>query len=229
MDAGLAALLRYHPRLRAALVEEGLPSIALLMLWEVDKNMPFPSTAGGSESSLVLGFTKRLLRRVQLDDVLRDHMVPCNVVGALGPGLRDSHCLRWPVQIVPPAATEPRAWFELFTQRWKEYLASLRLSAVPDGPEGRRIRSAGELTIVKRRRTVPPTRTPATPVATSPAATTTRTTRARSSVAEDEAPPRRSRPPWTVGGNLHPRRFRAMDGLWRAHRPNGGGVGRWAS
>ena len=102
VDAGLAAWLRYHPHLRAALVEEGLPSIALLMLWEVDKNMPFPSTAGGSESSLVLGFTKRLLRRVQLDDVLRDHMVPCNVVGVLGPGLRDSHCLHWLVQIVPP-------------------------------------------------------------------------------------------------------------------------------
>ena len=52
-DAGLPGWLHLHRLLRATSVEEGLPSMALLLLWEVEQ--PFPSTAGGDESALVLG------------------------------------------------------------------------------------------------------------------------------------------------------------------------------
>ena len=121
VNAGLAPWLKYHPHLRAAPVEQGLPSMALMMLWEVDKGMPFPSAAAGSESSLVVGFTRRLRRCVDQDSELRSCMQPKDIVGALCPGLRDSHNVRWPVQLVPPVAGEPAAWYESFTRRWKDY------------------------------------------------------------------------------------------------------------
>jgi hypothetical protein len=215
VDAGLAAWLRYHPHLRAAPVEQGLPSKALLILWEVDKGMPFPSTAGGSESALVLGFTRRLRRRVDQDDVLRECMVPRDVVGALGPGLRDSHNMRWPVQVVPPAAGEHIAWFGLFQQRWKEYLATLRISAPAELADHRRTRPAADLAPVKPRRTAPPARPPTAPVAPTPTSPS-RQTRPRSPTLETDVPrPKRQstltcwrQPPPPVA----PRHGRAVEG-----------------
>ena len=187
-DAGLAAWLRLHPHLRAATAEQGLPSKALLLLWEVDHGVPFPSTAGGSESALVLGFTKRLRRRVLLDTELSQYMVPRDVVGALGPGLRDSHNLRWPVQIVPPPDAEPQPWFELFQRRWKDYLASMRISAPAADADHRRTRTVDELAPAKRRRTAPPARQPAGPPAS---ARTSTPARPRSPGAEADGPHRK--------------------------------------
>jgi hypothetical protein len=168
VDAGLAAWLRFHPHLRATQPEQGLPSMGLLLLWEVDHGMRFPSRSGGSEAGLVEGFSRRLRRRVGQDDVLQGHMVPVDVVGALAPGLQDSHNLRWPVQLVPPAEGAPEAWFELFQQRWKDYLGTLRVSAA-EGAHRQRARGIEDLQPAKRRRAAPPSR-PATTSAPQPEA-----------------------------------------------------------
>ena len=86
-DAGLADWLRRHRLLRAVSAEVGLPSMALLLLWEVEKGQSFPSTAAGDESALVLGFTRRLRRRVELDAELSQCMVPVGVAAPLAPEL----------------------------------------------------------------------------------------------------------------------------------------------
>ena len=215
-DAGLAGWLHLHRLLRAARVEEGLPSIALLLLWEVEHNQPFPSTAGGDESALVLGFSKRLRRRVEQDAILSAWMVPRDFAGALAPGLRDCHAQRWPVQIVVPDPGVVDPLFDAFQRRWKEYLATQRVSLDAAAPEARRTRTLEELAPAKRRRTAPPARTPAAAAATSSATPATRTTRARSPPTDDPGPQRKRR--FTLDCWLQPTRStppphgRAADG-----------------
>ena len=128
VDAELAPWLRCHRRLRHVDAVQGLPSIALLFLWEAYKG-PFPSNAACSEAHLVAGFTKRLQHAVQRDSELREIMLPVDVAAPLQPGLRDTHCLRWPVQLIPLTADEDDPLFTAFEARWKAYLGTLTLSA----------------------------------------------------------------------------------------------------
>ena len=102
--------------------------MALLILWEVHHNMDFPTQGAGNDRSAVLtGFTKRLRAQVKKDDEL-SHWLECkDVQQPLSPGLRDTHHLRWSVRIWRPAAGEPRGWYEEFTARWRNYLATQTL------------------------------------------------------------------------------------------------------
>ena len=81
------------------------------------------STAGGSVSALVLGFTKRLRRQVQLDDVLRMHVVPQDVVGALDPGLQD--CMPWPVRRMRPLPRKSEHDLNSFNEGWEKNLPTV--------------------------------------------------------------------------------------------------------
>lgn len=144
VDAGLAPWLRLNRRLRNEDVQRGLPSVALLYLWEA-YNDPFPSNSGGSKAALLTSLTKRLQRAVARDSELCEDMRPEGVSAPLQHGLRDSHCLRWPLQLVPPGDGEVDPQFEAFSSRWKKFLATLTLSAAADPTLSKRPRTPTQM------------------------------------------------------------------------------------
>ena len=98
--------------------------MALLLLWEVDHDQPFP-TKGTDDLTAALGsFTKRLALRAAKDPRLawlksEDMAMP------LAPGLAPSHHRRWSVRVMAPAAAEPQGWYTDFVARWRAYTEAL--------------------------------------------------------------------------------------------------------
>ena len=123
VDATLAAWMREHRYLSAADISAGESGMALLILWEIDHDMPFPTQGDGRDRAAVLtGFTKRLQARVKKDDVLSAWVTWKDVQAPLSPGLEDSHHCRWSVRVRPPRGDEPQGWYEEFIRRWRAYL-----------------------------------------------------------------------------------------------------------
>jgi hypothetical protein len=104
-------------------------SVALLLLWEVDHDQDWPTTAS-QRSGALAGFTKKLQQQVLQDDELQLWFTPRELQRPLAPGLADSHQLFWPVRVRPPAPAEPQGWYADFITRWKAHIATL---AVPLG------------------------------------------------------------------------------------------------
>jgi hypothetical protein len=125
VDADLALWLRQHPHLQAAEPDAGESGMALLLLWEIDHGAPFPSAGSADRSVALMGFTKRLLRRVQADPELRGWLHTKDMHAPLAPGLTPSHHLRWGVRIRPPGPDEPHGWYTDFVQRWHAYIVDL--------------------------------------------------------------------------------------------------------
>ena len=63
-DAELGGWIQQHRYLQAVDVAEGEPSMALMLLWEVDHGRSFPTRAEDDAARILMGFTRRLLRRV---------------------------------------------------------------------------------------------------------------------------------------------------------------------
>ena len=107
-DAGLAAWLVNHPYLLpAASAAAGESGMALLILWEVDHDRPFPSQGGSGLTEVLVGFTRRLQHRVAQDPRLA-WLESEDVALPLDRGLAPSHHRRWAVRIASPAQDEPQ-------------------------------------------------------------------------------------------------------------------------
>ena len=124
VDSTLASWIRSHRFLRPVPPDRGECSMALLLLWEVDHDQSFPTTAGADPSKLLSGFTRRLHDRVRREPDLawftfKDVHLP------LARGLPPSHHVRWTVQIVEPPTSPPAPWYAAFVARWQAYLRSL--------------------------------------------------------------------------------------------------------
>jgi hypothetical protein len=91
VDAGLAARIRGHEHPRPAEVDSGKPSMALLLLWEVDHDMPFPSRTAGGLSDTLLGYTRRLTAQVRADNEPQGLLVSREMQIPLAPGLVAPH------------------------------------------------------------------------------------------------------------------------------------------
>lgn len=151
-DAGLAAWLRTHQHLRPVELEQGECAMALLILWEVDHGMPFPSLAGSSGAGLLTGFTRKLKAQVLADPELTAWLTCRAIQVPLSPGLPATHHMRWSVQIVGPAAGTPREWYDLFLARWKEYLESVAGGSTSTPRGAPRACPVGSPAVCKRRR-----------------------------------------------------------------------------
>jgi hypothetical protein len=187
--AKLVELLRNRVRIAEAPVDQGETSLALLLLWEAENNQSFPSTASGSESDLVMGFTRRLRTLVARDDDLAGWLLSADINAPLAPGLPPSHCRRWGVRIVPPTPMTPWPAYAIFIERWQARMRA-QAAAPPPPPTGaRRPRAAEDFQSAKRHRTGP-TRRPPAAATTSPAPspTTPRAARPRSPSAEETVP-----------------------------------------
>ena len=124
VDSGFVQWIRDHRSLRPVPPERGECSMALLLLWEVDHNQPFPTTASADPSKLLSGFTRRLHDRVRREPDMawfqfKDMHTP------LARGLPPSHHVRWSVQVVEPPSGPAAAWYPIFVLRWQAYLRSL--------------------------------------------------------------------------------------------------------
>ena len=109
--------------------------MALLLLWETDHGMPFPAGGGAGPTAILIGFSRRLQRRVAEDPHLASWLVSKDMQVPLAPGLPDTHHSRWSVQIRAPGADEPRVWYDTFLEKWRSFLASLaRPSGVGEMP-----------------------------------------------------------------------------------------------
>ena len=98
--------------------------MALLLLWEVDHNQPFP-TQGTEDLTAALGsFTKRLTSRAAKDPRLA-WLKSEDMATPLAPGLAPSHHRRWSVRVMAPAAAEPQGWYTDFVARWRAYTEAL--------------------------------------------------------------------------------------------------------
>ena len=123
-DAGLAPWLKGHRYLLPADVEVGESGMALLLLWEVDHQQPYPNQGGDGLSGALVGFTRRLQDRVSKDPELswlqwKDMSAP------LSAGLAPSYHRRWSVKVMAPGPGEPHGWYEDFVGRWRAYLEAL--------------------------------------------------------------------------------------------------------
>ena len=107
--------IKTHHFLHAVPVEQGEPSIALLLLWEADHKKEYPSQAVELMARLV-SFTKRLTAAVEADAELKVWLVRKQIHGALSPGLPRSVYLRWSVRI-DSTVGEP------FLSTWKQHLS----------------------------------------------------------------------------------------------------------
>ena len=85
-DARLAWWLRLHRNLQPVEVSQGECSMALLLLWEVQHSRSFPAIAA-DRTGVLMGFTKRLLKRVPSDDELWLWLTTKDVQQPLAPGL----------------------------------------------------------------------------------------------------------------------------------------------
>ena len=84
--------------MKAVAVEQGEPSIALLLLWETDHGKPYPSQAVELVGRMST-FTKRLQDAAAADHALSHWLIPKKVRMQLPIGLPSGVCLRWPVHI----------------------------------------------------------------------------------------------------------------------------------
>ena len=121
-DAGLAAWIRGHRYLQPVDVENGESGLALLLLWEVDHGRTYPRQGGAEPAAVLMGFSRRLARRVQEDKELSQWLVSRYMQRPLAPGLPTSHHTRWSLRVVQPPPSEPQGWYEDFVQRWRHLL-----------------------------------------------------------------------------------------------------------
>ena len=221
-DRGLATWFRQHHHLRPVDPSAGESGMALLLLWEVDHGMPYP-TAGSRDdlSALLTGFTRRLQRRVQADHELTGWLQYRDLQQPISPGLPPSHHIRWGVSIIPPAPGAPRAWYDAYNDRWQAYLkavfkgshapvAPLPVAVPPDAdmatsstdslpspapPATHQQRPTSSATAASKRRRSPPC-SPPRPRPKQPSAPPPNRRRPRSPSPEDptaQRPPRRQR------------------------------------
>lgn len=122
---GLGDWLARHKSLRPVAAEAGESGMALLILWEVDHGVPFPSSAGDSSAGLLMAFTKKLKAQVARHPDLQGWLHFRDVSTPLAPGVAPSYHTRWSVQIRPPPEGVEADWYRLFVHRWKAYLLSL--------------------------------------------------------------------------------------------------------
>jgi hypothetical protein len=120
----LAAWVRNHRYLVLVDLARGEPTIALLLLWEVDHGQPFPTQGAGERSDVLARFTTRLKAKVAQDAELRTWLQFDEVQRPMQPGLVEVRYTRWSVQVRRPGAGEPLGWYDDFVQRWQAYLAS---------------------------------------------------------------------------------------------------------
>jgi len=194
-DAGLAGWVRGHRYLQPVEVDKGECSMALLLLWEVEHGGPFP-TVGTDRASALAGFTKRLARRVALDEELKEWLVTKDVQRPIAPGMPEVHHTRWSVRVCQPPVGEPQGWYAEFVGRWRSYLGSLTQ------PVGRNIVPAVQT------EEVPTSSNPACPTSPGPAFASRAGRRRPRSVEADTGPPARRRaqpPPRPLPGDLSPR------------------------
>ena len=132
-DSDLARWIRTHPHLTPAEPALGESGMALLILWEVDHQQPFPTQAPAHDlPALLKGFTRRLKQRIAGDDELSRWFTSEVLQRPLAPGLADTHHTRWSVRLVPPGPDQPRGWYDAFVSRWRTYLAT---QAQPTGQQ----------------------------------------------------------------------------------------------
>ena len=124
VDAGLAMWIRQHPYLRPVEPAVGESGMALLLLWEVDHGMTFPTAGSADRTVTLMGFTRRLQRRVREDPELSGWLRSQELQQPLAPGLTASHHFRWGLSITAPSPGEPAGWYTDFTSRWTSYLAT---------------------------------------------------------------------------------------------------------
>ena len=125
VDAGLADWIRHHPHLSPTEVDRGESGMALLILWEVDHQRPFPSRSASDPKALLASFNKRLLHRVAQHPELSQWLTTKVLQLPLAPGIPPSHHLRWSLRICPPADPTTPGWYAEFTTRWRSYLEQL--------------------------------------------------------------------------------------------------------
>jgi hypothetical protein len=130
----LAPWVKAHPHLQAVPLDQGEPSVALLLLWESEHHRPYP--CGKPDLHYRLNaFTKRLLDSVAVDTELSAWMTTRKTRMVLSPGLRVTTNTRWAVKIRPEVG-------EPFISLWKAHLCSLvsqqlrRLLPVQGSPVG---------------------------------------------------------------------------------------------
>ena len=124
-DDGLVSWIKGHNHLVPTAVENGESGMALLLLWEVDHQRPYPSVGGDRISGALTGFTRRLQDRVMKDPELSSWLEWRDVHAPLCGGLAPSHHRRWAVRVLAPAAGEPGGWYAEFVDRWRAYLEVL--------------------------------------------------------------------------------------------------------
>jgi hypothetical protein len=111
----LADWIKTHRFLRAVPLEQGEPSVALLLLWEADHGISFPSRAVEFSKRLST-FAKRLSEAVAADDELRSWLETRVVNKSLALGLPTRAISRWAIHI-DPGVGDP------FLSAWKAHLA----------------------------------------------------------------------------------------------------------
>ena len=155
---GLAAWVRDHPHLERCAPDLGEPSIALLLLWEADHDLPYPS--GASElRGRVTTFTKRLLEASEADDSLHGWLKSASLLRSLAPCVTAQRQRFWGVRVRP--GSHPRfqaAWFEHLRELVRQ---NFRCNPAPTGPgtppPAKRPRK--ELSAAQKKRPVPPVHT----------------------------------------------------------------------
>jgi hypothetical protein len=109
--------LKEHAHLQAVPVEQGEPSVALLLLWEADHQHPYPCGKADLTASLNY-FSKRLVDAVAVDTELSGWLHHRKTRMVLSSGLRPTSNTLWAVRILPEAGTS-------FLQAWKAHLRTL--------------------------------------------------------------------------------------------------------
>ena len=107
VDAGLADWIRHHRYLRPADPSVGESGMALLLLWEVDHQQPFPTGGRSTTTDILVSFNRRLKRRIQADPQLAGWLRSADMHQPLAPGMYPSHHLRWGVTISAPGPDDP--------------------------------------------------------------------------------------------------------------------------
>ena len=122
VNAGLAEWIVGHRHLLpVSSPAAGESGMALLILWEVDHRQAFPTQGGAALTPALTGFTRRLVRQVELDSRLA-WMEFADLALPLSPGLAPTHHRRWSVRVAAPAPGDPQGWYLEFSARWRAYL-----------------------------------------------------------------------------------------------------------
>ena len=132
--------IKEHKFLRAVPVEQGEPSVALLLLWEADHGKAYPSRAVELVGR-VSTFTAAVHDAVGVDNELPRWLTSSRMRMQLSGGLPYMSVLRWSVRI-DPAVGEP------FLGNWKAHLQELVrqhqsvASSADPGPPRKRLKRA---------------------------------------------------------------------------------------